>query len=403
MVDMASIHLGLGEQRLQALDRIAYIGQFRTDELGEYTEVDKRWCEISGVSPQDALGAGWLNYVHPEDQLFVASTWQESVQKKTLFDYEFRFVAASDIDLWVHVSASAYFDDAGNLMGFNGFIIDTTKHKQAEISLQNTKSLLLKAERFGGLGMLIADIAHEISNPVSFVHSGAQSLESELHDFTAFLLRLTDGDENERVRQVFVEKLETLATYCRTIVDGSGRIKSFVGDLRNFSNLDKTAKQKVNIADLLQATLRLLKLKYKDYIEFQCDLDANPQIDCWPDQLNQVFMNVMINACQAMQTKHKTLPSMTEPKEILNVQTYEEDGQLVIRIKDTGCGIQAQHLNHIFDPFFTTKSKGEGTGLGLSISSEIITKHGGKILVDSKVDIGTDMTILLPLQGKFEG
>lgn len=400
---MTTIHSSLNECQSRALDSIACIGEFKANATGSLTYVDKRWCDIAGMESGDALGSGWMKAIHPDDQLFVSSNWQHAIQDRASFDYEFRFVNSSNAEVWVHASACANLNDSGDLSGFSGFMVDITRRRHAEQALEGAKALLVKSERFASLGMLIADIAHEISNPVSFVHSGAENLDEELSNFTDFLLELTEGEENARVRKIFEEKLDTLSTYCRTIIDGSSRIKSFVGDLRNYSNLDKREQQQISIAALLQATLRLIKLKYKDFVDFRLDVAFNPEIECSPDQLNQVFMNIMINACQAMQKKHKTIPSSGETKESLLVQTFQEDDQLGIRFKDTGCGIQAHHLEHIFDPFFTTKPNGEGTGLGLSISSEIIARHGGSISVDSTVGKGTTMIILLPLSHHTTG
>lgn len=400
---MSTLHSSLSECQSRALDSIACIGEFRADATGGLTHVDKHWCDIAGMESRDALGSGWMNTIHPDDQLFVSSSWQNAIQERASFDYEFRFLTTSNSEVWVHASACVDLNDTGELSGFNGFMVDITRRRHAEQALHGAKALLVKSERFASLGMLIADIAHEISNPVSFVHSGAENLDDELTNFTDFLLKLADGDENARVRKVFEEKLNSLSTYCRTIIDGSSRIKSFVGDLRNFSSLDKREKQRVSIAALLHATLRLIRLKYKDFVDFQLDLTFNPEIDCSPDQLNQVFMNIMINACQAMQKKHKTIPSPNDAKETLVVQTFPQDNQLGIRFQDTGCGIQKRLLKQIFDPFFTTKQNGEGTGLGLSISSEIVARHGGTISVDSTVDEGTTMIILLPLSHQTTG
>ena len=145
----------------------------------------------------------------------------------------------------------------------------------------------------------------------------------------------------------------------------------------------------------IESSLRLVEAEYKRRVEFICDFQANPPIECWPAQLNQVFMNIMVNACQAIVAKQKQ--TADESSGTLTIHTEIQENQVAIRFQDTGCGMPQETQEKMFEPFYTTKPVGEGTGLGMSISYGIIEKHQGRIIVDSVINVGTTIRIILPL------
>jgi len=269
---------------------------------------------------------------------------------------------------------------------------------QQHQQLLTTQTQLVQSEKMAGLGTLVAGVAHEINNPVNFIHSGTQNVETYLQELQDFIFRIAGDNASATLRQNFAERFERLFTFLKTITTGSSRIRVLVSDLRTFSRLDEAEKKAVHIAEGIASTLRLIQTEYKKHVEFQCDFQANPVIECWPAQLNQVFMNIMVNACQAIVTQHKHAAAPVRGQ--LTIRTALQGAHVAIQFQDTGCGMAKDVQEKMFEPFYTTKPPGEGTGLGMSISYGIIEKHQGNILVDSQLNEGTTITVLLPLNGK---
>ncbi|NQZ10661.1 MAG: GHKL domain-containing protein, partial [Algicola sp.] len=171
-------------------------------------------------------------------------------------------------------------------------------------------------------------------------------------------------------------------------------IKAIVDDLRTFTQLDAAEQKTVTVTDLLQATANLVRTQYLKTIDFVLAFDNTPQLYCYPAQLNQVFMNLIVNACHAINSKQQQ-----DPRGLITLGCRLYDKAIEISIKDNGCGMTAQTKNKLFEPFYTTKEVGEGTGLGLSISFGIIQKHGGEFRVESELGVGTTLVISLPLKG----
>ena len=166
-------------------------------------------------------------------------------------------------------------------------------------------------------------------------------------------------------------------------------------DLRTFSRLDEADKKTVNLVDSLKSTLRLTETKYKESVRFIHDFQDQPELECHPAQLNQVFMNLVVNACQAIEKKQADTKDKTPGT--LTIRTWIKGHELGLTFQDSGCGMTEGVKKKMFEPFFTTKPVGQGTGLGLSISYGIIEKHKGRFEIDSEVGKGTTLTVWLPL------
>ena len=269
------------------------------------------------------------------------------------------------------------------------------KQKNREILMAQQQMVM--QEKMASLGVLTAGVAHEINNPTNFAHVSAQNLEVELDNFKAFLMELAE-DSGEELLATFSEKFSELFSHLNIVMEGTNRIKQIVRDLRVFSRLDESERKRVKLGDSLLSTLNLVKTKYREVAEFETDFSENPELDCWPAQLNQVFMNLIVNACQAVQSKMAQQNSR-EPGR-LTIRLLVQDRWVKIYFRDTGCGIPEEVRDKIFEPFFTTKEVGEGTGLGLSISYGIIQKHHGKMEVESTPGEGTTFILLLPLDAE---
>ncbi|MDJ0841030.1 MAG: ATP-binding protein [Acidobacteriota bacterium] len=269
------------------------------------------------------------------------------------------------------------------------------RQKRQSNDLVRTHQRLVTQEKMASLGILTAGVAHEINNPTNFTDVSAQLMGTDLDDFQEFLVTLAGEDADLEVITAIQERFLALRGHLETIQEGTNRIKTIVRDLGAFSRRDENEQKSVRVTDCLRSTINLVRTKYQETAGIECDFRADPEILCWPAQLSQVFMNLIVNACQAIATRINE--DGTGGRGKLKVTTDTEDGELSIRFQDNGGGIPPEVMEHIFEPFYTTKPEGEGTGLGLSISYRIIQKHGGTISVDSVAGEGTTFTILLPL------
>ncbi|MEL6163526.1 MAG: ATP-binding protein, partial [Cyanobacteria bacterium J06628_3] len=197
-------------------------------------------------------------------------------------------------------------------------------------------------------------------------------------------------EEIENIEFYFIK--EDLLKILNSMQEGTTRIKDIVLSLRNFSRLDESAKKSVNINDGIESTLLILSPRLKDKIEICKKYGDLPLIECYPAKLNQVFMNIISNAIDAL------LENSKQPEKVITIKTMQTDNQKAnIIIKDNGCGIPPEIQNKIFDPFFTTKPINVGTGLGLAICYQIIQAHQGNIEVKSEPECGTEFTIEIPV------
>jgi signal transduction histidine kinase/ligand-binding sensor domain-containing protein len=267
---------------------------------------------------------------------------------------------------------------------------------EAMAALRQAQSQLLHQEKLVSLGTLTAGIAHEINNPSNFAHVGAYNLGTDLAALQAFLLQLAGDDTAPEVMRILQQHFDKLQQSLATISEGTTRIRDLVRDLRRFSRLDEADWKVVAIAESLQATINLVRTQYADQVEIRCQLDDNPELACWPAQLNQVFMNLIVNACQAIVERPAELQAARPG--LLQVRSRLEPPWLVLEFEDNGSGIDPDIIKKIFDPFFTTKTVGDGMGMGLSISFGIIARHCGKITVRSQPGQGSCFTIYLPLE-----
>lgn len=250
------------------------------------------------------------------------------------------------------------------------------------------------AEKMANLGLLLAGLAHEINNPASFVHNSALNLRHRMESFQEFLLSLSDEQDSE-FNSLLREKLSPMLSSIDTIAHGVERILNIVSNVQLFQRKQYQSSPELGqIGDGLRKTIALVQPTYKDKIDFDYDLKDDPHILGWHLQLHQAFLNLAVNACQAMQNKAKEEEGYQGS---LHVKSQVVGTQLQVIFTDNGPGISPELQAEIFEPFFSTKAPGEGTGLGLTISHEIIERHGGLLELESEVGKGTTFTVSLPL------
>lgn len=267
--------------------------------------------------------------------------------------------------------------------------------RERTVELELTQQKLVLNEKMAAIGTLTAGLAHEINNPVNFAHGGAQLLSDELEEFRQFLLALAGSDADAKVLQALNTRFDHLVGRTALIKEGTTRIHELVRDLRTFSRLDQADKKAVPIAENILSTVKLVQTQYAEDTDIVCDLVVNPTLECWPARLNQVFMNLIVNACQA--NREKRAGQKDAPRGKLRIQTRLAGQALVIDFADSGNGIPPGVAERMFEPFYTTKPEGEGTGLGLSIAFAIVQKHGGSLSARSVAGQGAVLTVMLPL------
>jgi signal transduction histidine kinase len=239
--------------------------------------------------------------------------------------------------------------------------------------LKATEVQLVQSEKMASLGRLVAGIAHEINNPVSFIATSVEPLKRRLERAA--------GEASPAIQKVLGEAQEIVDVMAR----GAERTATIVKGLRTFSRLHEATRKLADLNDGLDVNLRLLESRWVDRIVVHRDYGDVPEVECDPGQMNQVFMNLLANACDALAGGGN-----------LWIRTRADGARVTIEIRDDGCGMPPDVLQHAFDPFFTPKDVGQGTGLGLSISHGIVAAHGGTLEAESEPGAGTTFRIILP-------
>jgi signal transduction histidine kinase len=242
--------------------------------------------------------------------------------------------------------------------------------------LRDTQAQLMQSEKMRSLGQLVAGVAHELNNPIGFVHANLQLLD----DYIAKLVEAQEADgELARPR----DAIQKLLVRSR---EGTERVKKIVQDLRTFSRMDQAELSDADLNDEIERTLGLMEPRFREGVVVERDFGEIPRVRCFPAQLNQVFMNLVMNACDAIDGRGR-----------IRIRTRRAVEGVCLEFEDDGPGITADIRGRIFEPFFTTKPVGRGTGLGLSISHGIVERHGGKMHVECPASGGTVFRVELPL------
>ncbi|MEA3451071.1 MAG: ATP-binding protein, partial [Bacteroidota bacterium] len=265
--------------------------------------------------------------------------------------------------------------------------------------LTNTQSQLIQSEKMASLGVLTAGIAHEINNPINYINSGLEGLNTVSNQIIETISNLQQPEDeitdiekqNKQDELTFLSTgIQTLTTNIQT---GVNRTTEIIKSLKTFSHADNNTLSLSNINEDLDSSLLLLHNQLKNKIKIIRNYEKIPEIYCYSSKLNQVFMNIISNAIQAIKEKG----TITITTTLLENYFELEQNCIKISILDTGTGIPEKIQNKIFEPFFTTKEVGQGTGLGLSITHSIIKQHNGKIEVSSSANAGTKFEIYLPI------
>lgn len=419
------------------------------DLEGNFLYVSPRVKDLLGYEPEELYGKNVFDIMDKNEAERIGNIYQNYINKKVPFKNLININRHRNGELvYLESSGLPMFDEYGNLYGYRGADRDvterilaenelkkyrehleslvkqrtdelhlknkelnkknkqlSTKNSEVEKTLNQLKSAqaqLIHAEKMASLGVLTAGIAHEINNPVNFISSGVDGLKELLNDASQLIHEYNNINAGNFVEQLkHIEQLkqnlqateiaEDLKKMLDNIQEGIRRTVDIVKSMQAFSRPESKEKQLTDIEENLQSTLIILRNQYKNRIEIITDCNKTKKINVFQSELNQVLMNIIANAIQAIPDEG-TISIATK-----KVQKQNKE-YLVINITDDGVGMTAEVKNHIFEPFYTTKPAGEGTGLGLAISYNIIKKHNGDIQVDSTPGKGTSFNISLPYQ-----
>ncbi|MDT4288340.1 bacteriohemerythrin [Methylomonas sp. MO1] len=380
----------------------------------------------------------WLNTIHPDDRDKVVQTYQQAALELTKFKIQYRLCTADAKETWILETAVPRVRKNGKFAGLMGCGMDISTQKQAETALlklnqqleervrertqalteanqtlqmeknqqtllnqqlQETQAHLVQSEKMASIGQLAAGVAHEINNPLGYIYSNLNSLKQYIQELTKaaelaerLAGQLADNHPDAQAFKQFKNAVDLdflkgdAADLVEESLEGATRAKKIVQDLRDFSRIDKQGREMFDLEAGIDATLNIVNNELKYKAEVVKEYGGIKPFECVGAQLNQVFMNLLVNAAQAIEDFGK-----------ITVRTgYQDADWLWVEVEDNGQGMNEATRARMFDPFFTTKPVGKGTGLGLSLSYKIIQDHHGRIEIDSEIGRGTRFRIYLP-------
>lgn len=413
---------------LQQAQRLAHIGNWNFDVNAQTITWTEEVFRIFGLEPRHAAPTyeELLQYYHPKDRDRFQNLISQVLQDAVAYDTEFSIIRADGSIGHINAKGEPVQNEEGQVIHLFGTVMDITeRHQVLEAlrtqteqledtlrELQRTQAQMVQSEKMSSLGQLVAGVAHEINNPVNFIYGNL----THANEYTQDLLRLLQlyqqhyprpaTEIQEEAEAIDLEFLtDDLPKLLTSMKVGADRIQKIVASLRNFSRMDEAEMKAVNIDEGIDSTLMILQNRLKakaehPTIEVIKEYGQLPPVECYAGQLNQVFMNILSNAIDALEErdKYRSLAEIkARPSQIRISTATVAHNSIQIRIADNGPGMSKQVIQRLFDPFFTTKAIGKGTGLGMSISYQIITeKHGGSLQCLSIEGEGAEFVIEIP-------
>jgi PAS domain S-box-containing protein len=408
------------EAALKDAQKLAHLGSWEldlvtgalawSDECSHIFEFDPSRREIGFDT--------FASVIHPDDIDLAKRAYATSLNERRAYHLEFRLLFGDGRVKWVHEHCTTIFDATGKPIRSIGTTQDVSERKQAEEELRksndelaaanrqlhDTQNLLLQSDKMASVGQLAAGVAHEINNPIGYVNSNLGTLDRYLKDLIELVSIYEEMEkavaDDAVLAQVSALKNKVDLGFMKTDVmslmsesrEGILRVKKIVQDLKDFSRGDSSDEwQRVNLHQGLDSTINVASNEIKYKADVKKEYGDIPDVECLPSQLNQVFMNLLVNAAQAIGEQGT-----------ITLRTGRQGDEVWVEVADTGKGIAPEHISRIFDPFFTTKPVGKGTGLGLSLSYGIVQKHHGRIEVNSELNKGTSFKVWLPVHQLYD-
>lgn len=383
----------------------AQAGFLCMDTQGIITQANPTLVELFSTPGEQVLGHQLYEFVDPYSRQKAETMLALTLAEGSVEDWELDVTSPGAIPILIGFTTSCIRDEAGKVTGIMAVCRDLTektrltaelakvnqdlegallKLEKAHQDLKNAQAQLIHAEKMRSLGQMVAGIAHEINNPIGFVSNNL-----------TFLMEKTEQLRNccDKLRQTEIE-IEILPDQfwgdihdaIEESMDGAERVANIVKALRNFSRLDESEFKQANLVEGLKSTLQIIKATYQQKVVFTEEYASVREIFCNPGTLNQVFMNLIVNAADAIESQGRVI-----------IRAFEEADQIVVQVEDNGIGMKKETLSHLGEPFFTTKPVGSGTGLGLAISYGIIQNHQGTIQFTSEPGQGTLAEVRIPM------
>jgi len=375
---------------------------------GSIVFVNDYALDLLGYTREDVGHIGFLDLVAAERRQAMTAQYRkrQAGDKQVPSDFELELVAkgGSRIPVHIGVGTTTYKGRPATI----AYTRDMSQAKKAEEALEQAESQLMQSDKLASIGQLAAGVAHELNNPIAFISSNIGVLGEYFVDIRSVITKYKKIGETVRsadwaaarlhldeamAREEEVELdflLEDVSKILQQSQDGTERVRRIVIDLRNFARADNSKPEYADINESIESTLNIVwnELKYKAAVSK--NFGEIPKTWCHAMKLGQVFMNLLVNAAQAINEKGE-----------IGITTFRENGYICAQVTDTGCGIPKEHLTRLFEPFFTTKPVGSGTGLGLSVAYGIIRDHGGSITVDSELGKGSTFTVRIPVKSSL--
>lgn len=374
-----------------------------TDREGKVKQLNPALAELTGF-PHDQLTGRHLTELFSSDQICFSQLLQ-SPSQATLNDCEVKLCLPDGNVLELSLNCTPLFDDRQRIDGLVivGRPIGELKRAYHELNeaheeLKRTQQQLVHAEKMASLGRLVAGVAHELNNPISFVYGNMHALKVYARRLLQFLDQAQQGVSGEQLQQLAEELriariVKDLDPLVEGTLEGAERVQSIVQDLRRFSTGQVSGRQPFDLVHTLQTALQWTSKPMGDRLQLNAHLPERAEAYGHPGQIQQVLMNLVQNAIDAMES--------IEQPELTVELSYPEPGWVQIKITDCGSGIPEEYLDKLFEPFFTTKPVGQGTGLGLSISYGIVLEHHGQLVATNSTEGGACFSLLLPQQASI--
>lgn len=362
--------LRASEARYRTLTELAPVGIFSTDKNGCFTYVNDQWCAIVGLPAESAKGTGWTRSLHPDDHEHVWAEWTGAIAEERPFYLEFRYQTTAGETVWVLGQAVAHRNPGGNIQSYIGTITDMTE-----------REAMRQAQKLAGLGALVGTIAHDFNNLLSAVYN-----YSEL----ALMLLTTETDAAEHIKGA---------------MKASKHASRLTQQLLAYSGIGDFTVAEIDLNDIIRDSVYLLEVAVPRNVQLKTNLyPESLSFRGSTTQMQQVIMNLIINAAESLQEQKGTVSIKTGLETVTAVQTHapqmiepiKPGPYVTLDVQDNGCGIAPDIIAKIFDPFFTTKTSGHGLGLA-AVLGIIRQLHGG-IQIDSAIDEGTQFRIFLPAE-----
>ncbi|MCU7841422.1 MAG: PAS domain-containing protein [Candidatus Thiodiazotropha sp. (ex Troendleina suluensis)] len=394
--------------KLRAIQRLASAGGWELNQVSGGFDCSAELAAILCAEPESLVSwSDFIAWVHPDERAMVADALDQSVLAKEPFEIEHRMVLANAEVRYVKHHCKSFYAATGMLVSSIGNLQDITALKLEMAERKRVEGELRLAQKLEAVGQLASGIAHEINTPVQYIGNNINFLKTAYEEYTilvkAYQDALAAAPLSEETQQALGEAedeadlaylQEELPSAFSQAAEGVERVRGLVLAMKEFAH---PGGREMSPADINHALLNAITVacsEYKYVAEVETDLADLPHVSCMIGELNQVFLNLLVNAAHAI----AQVVGDSGEKGLIQIVTSSEDQWVNITFQDSGCGIPEAIHERVFDPFFTTKDVGEGSGQGLAIARSIVCdKHGGELALESEEGKGTIFTIRLPL------